>query len=142
LRPEDDDDDDDDEGEESGGEEMEDDDQAAPNFPETQTTKDVSKEASSAMELDLLEWDPEFYQELEEELGGLEEEDMEAAVATLLDHTKKRNDDEDIQLQILVMKGLSRLNGRKYPSRHNRPGSARCSSQYPLRRWLEYLGLS
>lgn len=60
---------------------------------QTQTTKLTT--ASSAIALDLLEWDPNFYRELEEELGGLEEEDMEAAVATLLDHAKKKPDGED-----------------------------------------------
>jgi hypothetical protein len=68
------------------------------------------KEVSSAMERSH-EWDPEFYQELEEELIGLEE-DMEAAVALLGPHQEEKYD-EDIQLQILVMKGLSRLNGRE-----------------------------
>jgi hypothetical protein len=97
----DDDDDDDGDGDESGGEDVDDDDQAAPKtIPETQHTKDVSKEpsASAAMDFDLLDWDPDFYQELEEELGGLEEEDMEAAVATLLDHTKKRNDAGEVEI--------------------------------------------
>jgi hypothetical protein len=113
----DDDDDDDGDGEESGGDDLDDDDQAAPKFPETQTTKDISKEASSAMELDLLEWDPTFYQELEEELGGLEEEDMEAAVATLLDHTKKRNDDEEILPAPDTDEGMSKTDteGKKTP---------------------------
>lgn len=38
----------------------------------------------SSYTLDLLEFDPNFYRELEDELGGLEEEDLEAAVASLL----------------------------------------------------------
>jgi hypothetical protein len=86
-----DDDDDDDDDDESG-----DDDDLGHALSANQSTKprDVSKEPS-AMDFDLLEWDPNFYQELEEELGGLEEEDMEAAVATLLDHTKKHNDGEE-----------------------------------------------
>jgi hypothetical protein len=88
------DDEDDDDEEESGAEDVDDHDQATPKLKDFQQTKNAPKE-TSAMELDLLEWDPDFYQELEEELGGLEEEDMEAAVATLLDHTKKRNDDQD-----------------------------------------------
>lgn len=58
------------------------------------STKD-SAESSSTLAFDLLEWDPNFYQELEAELGGLEEEDMEAAVATLLDHTKKKPEMEE-----------------------------------------------
>lgn len=51
----------------------------------TCVTKEKKKHSLSIE--DLPDWDPNFYQELEEELGSLEEEDLEAAVASLLGTT-------------------------------------------------------
>jgi hypothetical protein len=54
-----------------------------------------SSSSSSSPAFNLPDWDAAVYEELEQELGWLEEEDMEAAVATLLDnHPRKKMDDE------------------------------------------------
>ncbi|CAB9501747.1 expressed unknown protein [Seminavis robusta] len=50
-------------------------------------TPSSPRKTRSSWTLDLPEFDPLFYRELEEELGGLEEEDLEAAVASLLGTT-------------------------------------------------------
>jgi len=47
----------------------------------------TSLEFDLDLDLDLDDFDPEFYEGIEEELGGLEEEDLEAAVADLIGTT-------------------------------------------------------
>jgi hypothetical protein len=81
-------DDDDDEDEEEEDEEEEGKNATPRGKPTDSASGETSSPSSpSRLELELTEFDAQFYHELEEELGGLEEEDLEAAVASLLGTT-------------------------------------------------------
>jgi hypothetical protein len=83
-----------------------DDDEDASSIPRTQG----EAESDSAMALDelLLDADDPFFDRIEDELGWLEEEDMAAAVATLLDHPSKDNQGE---MEYDCVKGNDRNEG-------------------------------
>jgi hypothetical protein len=84
-------DDDDDEDEEEEEDEV--DDEGKNTTPLSKPTdaansgETSSPTSPSRLKLELTEFDAQFYHELEEELGSLEEEDLEAAVASLLGTT-------------------------------------------------------
>jgi hypothetical protein len=83
--------DDDDEEFQLSQEDDEDDDDEGQDDTEAQP---AATTAPASQRLPIPEWDENFYQQLEEELELLEEEDMTAAVATLLDQPVKMDNNE------------------------------------------------
>lgn len=90
-------DDDDDDDEEEGGDADKDNNEAQLIRAKAHTPISSPAQGSNMSEnINIEQWERDLYNELEEELGWLEEEDIQAAVATLLEQPgNKRKADED-----------------------------------------------